>query len=202
MKKFIIMAIAAVASLTVNAQSKSSQETGTFSVQPHAGVVLSNCSKYDGGSSTNYKVGFTAGVEGQYMCSDDCALSIGANYSQEGFKNSELTYKMDYISVPVTFNYYICKGLAVKTGVEVGFKVNDKVSGFGASGSSSALADLSGNPDFKAKNVVVSVPVGISYEYKKVVLDARYSYGITNILGNSNYDCKGNKFTFTLGYRF
>ena len=35
--------------------------------------------------------------------------------------------KMDYINVPVLLNVYVTKGLAVKAGIQPGFKVNSKV---------------------------------------------------------------------------
>lgn len=202
MKKLIIMAFATIATLSVNAQSNSCQEPGTFSVLPKVGVAVTNCSKFDNSNNTDYKAGLTAGVEGQYMFNDWFALAAGANYTQEGFKKSGVTCKLDYVTVPVTANFYVCKGLALKTGVEVDFKVKDTVSGFGWSGSSKDVADQSKFKDFKANNVVVSIPVGLSYEFKNIVLDARYTYGLTNAMGNANYDCKSNAFTFTVGYRF
>ena len=45
----------------------------------------------------------------------------------------------------------------------------------------------------------LSIPVGLSYEYKSFVLDVRYNIGVTKIVK----DEKGNNSTFaiTLGYK-
>lgn len=205
MKKIFTMAIAVIAtfvSLTVNAQSRACHDAGTFSVEPHVGVVVSDCSKFDDTKASDCKTGFTAGVEGQYMFNNWLGISAGANYTQEGFKKYGITYKLDYVTVPALMNFYVCKGLALKTGVEIDVKVNDEVSGYGVSMSADYAAKNSGHGDFQANSVVCSVPVGISYEYKDFVADLRFSYGVTNALGDSHYDCKSNAMTFTLGYRF
>ena len=46
----------------------------------------------------------------------------------------------------------------------------------------------------------LSIPVGLSYEYKNVCLDARYNYGLTNF--EKGYNQKNSVFQITLGYKF
>ena len=55
-----------------------------------------------------------------------------------------------------------------------------------------------------AKKVDVSLPIGLSYEYMGVVLDARYNLGLTNVDDSPGHDdsCKNRVFTFSVGYRF
>ena len=49
----------------------------------------------------------------------------------------------------------------------------------------------------------VSIPVGISYEYLNVVLDARYHFGLTKLYKDESWPTEKNKvFTFTVGYKF
>jgi len=52
--------------------------------------------------------------------------------------------------------------------------------------------------------VDVSLPIGLSYEYMGVVLDARYNLGLTNVDDSPGHDdsCKNRVFTFSVGYRF
>ena len=52
----------------------------------------------------------------------------------------------------------------------------------------------------KANTFDLSIPVGLSYEYKNFVLDGRYNFGVTNISKNGNP--KNSVFQFTLGYKF
>jgi hypothetical protein len=53
------------------------------------------------------------------------------------------------------------------------------------------------------KSVDVAIPVGISYEYKNISLDARYHFGLTKIDKTENPDTAHNRYlSLTLGYRF
>ena len=56
------------------------------------------------------------------------------------------------------------------------------------------------NPDVSTFDL--SVPVGISYEYKGVTVGATYNIGVTNISGDSRKPSfHNNVFQFTLGYK-
>jgi hypothetical protein len=53
-----------------------------------------------------------------------------------------------------------------------------------------------------AKKVDVAIPLGLSYEYMNVILDARYNVSLTKA-GKGDWDnCKNKALTFTVGYRF
>ena len=53
------------------------------------------------------------------------------------------------------------------------------------------------------KKVNFSIPVGFSYEFANVVLDARYNIGLTPIQQVLDYKGPKNKvFTVSVGYRF
>ena len=48
------------------------------------------------------------------------------------------------------------------------------------------------------KSVDVAIPLGISYEMGKLVADARYNFGLTEVRLRSQFSV----FQFTVGYRF
>ena len=56
----------------------------------------------------------------------------------------------------------------------------------------------------------LSLPVGISYEYKNIVADCRYHIGLTNMMKNGdagksfsdNKSSRNSMLSFTLGYKF
>ena len=53
------------------------------------------------------------------------------------------------------------------------------------------------------RNTDFSIPVGISYEYKNVIIDARYKFGLSNLWKDDSFKTEKNKvFDFTVGYRF
>lgn len=86
MKKLILMAVMALATVTSFAQ----QAVGTFTIQPKVGLNLANLTDANG----DIRAGVAAGVEFEYQVSDIFSLSAGALYSMQGSKYSE--DKIDY----------------------------------------------------------------------------------------------------------
>jgi predicted porin len=187
MKKLILMAAVMLASVGAYAQ----HAVGSFNLQPKVGLNIANVTDID---NTDARVGLAAGAELEYQATDLLSISAGALYSQQGYKLDNIgTGKLDYINVPIMANVYVVKGLAVKLGLQPGFNVNssfktDKV--FGGTVES----------DRDAKSVDLSIPVGISYEYNNIQLDARYNWGLTKVAEGS--DAKNSVFQITLGYKF
>ena len=174
---------------------------GSFTLQPKVGMNVASLTKSDNFDS---RIGLAAGVEGEYQVSDIFSLSLGAIYSQQGNKidktiagqSFKYTNKLDYVNVPVMANVYVVPGLAVKLGVQPGFNVNSK----GKAVANTVIGSTDKSFELDAKSVDFSIPVGLSYEYKGVVLDARYNWGLTKVGDGS--DSKNSVFQFTLGYKF
>ena len=173
---------------------------GSINLQPKVGVSIANLTD---NNSSDARVGLVAGVEGEYQASDIFSVSAGLLYSMQGAKAEALgiksTEKLDYINVPIMANVYVVKGLAVKLGVQPGFKVNDKLD-VKIPGLGNTSADLKA----KAKSVDFSIPVGISYEYNNFQVDARYNWGLTKVFDVDNFKLnqKNSVFQITLGYKF
>lgn len=190
------------------------------------GISTSTGNDYLAGSFISAKskanVGFTAGVEGQYQFTDLFGLSVGAFYAREGCHydtkgltladgadsynislDNNLSLHLDCITIPVLANVYVWRGLAVKAGLQpeiIVSKSGDVDARVTVDGVSSVMGI---NADPNLRSFSLSLPVGLSYEYKNVVLDARYSFGLTNIAKDSG-DKKVhlNTFAVTLGYKF
>ena len=141
----------------------------------------------------------------------------------------------DYLNLPVMAHVYIpaIRGLSVNAGVQVGLLVNDRMT---ADVLAQTIKLPSSQPDFGwyvdnyndnttvvtsavvtqndvCKSVDFGIPLGLSYEYKNVsldaryyfglTLDARYYFGLTKIDKTENPDTAKNRyFSITLGYRF
>lgn len=185
MKKLMMIAIMMIAAVSANAQN----EAGQASIKPMAGINLATMTKTD---YSKMRVGLAAGLEFEYGVADNFGISAGVLYSMQGLKgkgiNDGITMKLDYINIPVLANYYVARGFAIKAGVQPGFNVKKKLTADGAS------ADIDG-----VKGFAFSVPVGLSYEFANVVLDARYNWGLTKAIKDA--DSKHSYFTITLGYR-
>lgn len=190
MKKILLMAVVMLASVASYAQ----QAVGTFTLQPKIGMNVASLTKCDG---CDPRIGLAAGVEAEYQATDIFSVSAGLIYSMQGNKAKEdgvtLTTKLDYINIPILANVYVTKGLAVKLGVQPAFNVSDKQKLSG--GKASVEAEEVGAESFD-----FSIPVGLSYEFNNVVIDARYNFGVTNIADGG--DSKNSVFQFTLGYKF
>lgn len=65
------------------------------------------------------------------------------------------------------------------------------------------LTRIEGETTDVCKSVDFGIPVGLSYEYKNIVLDARYYFGLTKIDNTVDpEDLRNRNFSITLGYRF
>ena len=189
MRKVIIMAVLMLSSVAAFAQ----RPVGSLTVQPKIGMNFATLTKADDSES---RIGLVAGAELEYQISDIFSISGGALYSQQGCEWSEdgstRTNKLDYINIPILANVYVVKNLAVKVGVQPAFNVNSKAKA--SQGDSSIQGSIEGIKTFD-----FSIPIGLSYEYKNIVIDGRYNFGLTKV---SKYaDSKNSVFQLTLGYK-
>ena len=195
MKKMMMMLVMATVALTASAQN-TLRDNGTFTLQPKVGIGIANLSgNYTtlSGVDNKVRVGLVAGVEGEYYVNNWLGIAAGLSYAQQGWKfegnGVDETTKLDYLNVPLTGNFYVAKGLALKTGLQFGFLMNAKVE----------------DADVKdaCEKLNLSIPIGVSYEISNVVLDLRYNLGLTK----TNKEDKGNKvrsdlIQITFGYKF
>lgn len=209
-------------------------EVGTFSIIPRIGVSIANLSgdkmtyspEGDTKKSRN-KAGFMGGADIEYMAAENMGVSLGAYYSVQGdrFPDMEITSSdgsitgrarchtdLHYLNVPAMFNYYVTEGLALKAGCQVGFllgareqyedtpiTVNDK--GEKSYGTTTKTKRTTTDSH---RRIDVSLPIGLSYEYMNVIIDARYNIGFYNVNKSSlNLFKQRNRFfTVSVGYRF
>lgn len=227
MKKAILLLSLFYLSLTVQAQGA----PGKFSVIPKIGVNISKLTKWDwmkgqtiDHAGTRYKAGFTGGVELAYQATDVVALSVGAMYSMQGVgfddyavENGDGTYTgvnnlhldLQYITMPILFNCYVAKGLALKAGVQPAFLLDARMKSEAAIYTVAEDGMKTYQPveeiDSKwttVKSFDVAIPVGISYEYENVVLDARYHFGLTTVFKSGLWSSTNSVFSITVGYKF
>ena len=217
MKKIMMIAAMMVATLSANAQN----EVGQFSIQPKAGINISKLT----GAEMSSRVGFAGGIEAEYGVAKNFGLTAGLLYSMQGGKykmndlktvgiTQEFKFNFDYLNIPVLAQYYITKGLAIKAGIQFGFVVRNKVKSELAVPGAKFNDDMSFDEyldilkvagynipaDAKLKKFDFSIPVGLSYEYKNIVLDARYNIGTTRIVKFAETG-KNSVFEITLGYK-
>ena len=114
---------------------------------------------------------------------------------------------LNYISIPVLAQAHVWKGLTAKLGIQTDVlvsarsKANEKVKYNGVTHFEKYNTDIKD----KLHSCVFSIPVGLSYTYKNIELDARYLWGISKVADTkdkNDKDLKNSTFAITLGYRF
>jgi hypothetical protein len=180
---------------------------------------------------SKYKAGFIVGAEGEYQITDFISATLGAYYATLGNRYDDYEKKTEnastpniqsledyhnnytilgYVLVPVMAKVYVAPGLALQAGVQAGFLTNARSeyklatatlntqTGERTSGGTTKYKDTSKDG---YKTTDFSIPFGLTYEYAKVVIDARYNLGLTKVYKNA-LDSKNRFFTFTVGYKF
>ena len=200
MKTWILTIVALLTSVVAVAQRRE----GTCTVQPKVGLnvsTLSNAQKTIGDACF--------GMEAEYMITNIFSLSAGVMVSNQGGKYDKdglrYTADIDYANIPIMANVYVLPGLALKAGVQPGFRLKAKMETDNGSYDVDEFYKLAGmlipGEEPKVNKFDLAIPVGISYEYENVVLDARYNWGLLKVenIGNAYYN---RVFEVTLGYKF
>lgn len=194
MKKLVLLVAIMASSMAAYAQAK----VGSWTVTPSVGMTVANITN----SNADYKIGLIAGADAMYQVNETIGISGGLFFAQQGCKDKENGYtaklKNNYLNVPLMVNAYVAPGLALKLGVQPSFLLSAKAS--------ASASGVSGTVDLKdAYNTIdLSLPVGLSYEFNRIVLDARYNLGLTKVLSDTPSDDNGKNsvIQFTVGYRF
>ena len=242
MKRILLSCCLASCLIGANAQT----ERGKWSVTPMAGVNL----LFSEPLETLCGVTAGAGVDYQVSKRIALSSGLFYSYQRYGFKDLYLHLSQstpnamnssyyDYLGglnesqnirirdgrlvVPFTVSAYVWKGLALKTGIQANFRLHSGIADLHEENSSAYNLPLQRdviNTGHAMHACYFSIPVGISYEYCKFVLDVRYIFGLQNLRADwetedtSSYNMtivsggetiwdsqKVNQLQITLGYR-
>jgi hypothetical protein len=195
MKKILMLSVMLLAVLTTKAQN----EEGECSWMVKAGVNLATVT---GSSDSKMIPGFAGGFELEYGLTDQVGLSAAVIASMQGEKEKDIDLELlfNYVNVPLLVQFYPVKGLAIKAGAQLGFMMGKKAKIDGQKIDIDNLEALTGmSSEFRKFDL--AIPMGLSYEWKKFVLDVRYNMGLIPI--NKEGDKLRNSVVqMTLGYKF
>lgn len=180
--------------------------------------------------SARYKAGFMGGVDLDYQFMRNLSVSLGAYYAQQGcrYENNTIEYdatgntvkslgysdwstQLHYLNVPLMLNAYIGPGFALKFGVQAGFALSGNMKYTSMEYERNADGQfVYGKPekhdydlDNSLRNVCISIPVGVSYEFCNVIIDGRCNIPLgCGFKSDSAWDSKNMCFTFSAAYRF
>lgn len=216
MKKFILLAGMVLACVTGFAQ----MQPGLFSITPKMGV---NIASMTSSGKANSRIAIAAGLDFEYQINRQFSFGLGTIYSQQGVSDDPWTLMTDYLNLPFTINYYPVRGLGLYVGLEPGIKLRGKAEY--SYGTRSGVVELKNtaeitqmlrdeNPekfvydgifahkDLGAKRGVLSLPIGVNYEFDHCVFGIKYNIGLGPAVTGSGVSCSHNVFQISLGYRF
>lgn len=157
-----------------------------------AGVNVSSLDVKDG-VDFDSKAGLYIGGLAHVHLSPHFAVQPELVYSQQGGKDGDEKWKINYINIPVLFQYMTGGGLRLQTGPQVGFAVSSKIK----------QGDVETNINDDVKTVDVSWAFGLSYLFPEGLgIDARYNLGLTNINEAETPEVRNRVFQAGLFYQF
>lgn len=212
MKKILLLVT--VVACTISAHSQE------IRMGAKAGVNFANMSfKPSDGEDFKSRTSFHIGGLVEIPITDKFSVQPEILYSSQGSQlkeseeymgqkvNSEIKFKLDYVSIPVMAKYYVIDGLGLEAGPQFGILVSAKgeyeFSGFGMS--------ESGSEDLKDELKTLDIGLGFGASYRLdmgVFFGARYILGLTDINDNKDdgFDdeakVKNNVFQLSVGYTF
>ncbi len=161
----------------------------------------------DTGLDQKSKIGFNAGLFMNAPLSADFSLQPEVLYNNLGAKTGngiDATINLDYLSVPVMFQYKATPELYLEAGPQFSFLVNSKVT------SSDPVVEALGNALINNDTVNsfdFGVGIGAGYWFTpNVGINARYVAGFTDIAkdrsSSDDTTAKNNVFQVGLAYKF
>ena len=229
MKKMILMAVVAMMA-TMSASAQARFETGTFTLQPRiggTGSLFTNAPDMSEDGKTIDAIpagGSFTGLDLEYYLSSRIGLTAGIGWSEAGtgwenhtiyapngqtMKVKDWSLKTNYFNVPLTVNWYVLKGFALKTGLQLGFLTRAKEHSLLEYTEGVVDYTLTADTDRKTefKKFDISIPVGLSYEFRfPIVIDLRFNVGLTKVNKDHTIidgdDYRNLQSALTIGYKF
>lgn len=206
MKKILTL----VALMAVTLSAKAQHEEGDVTIQPRVGITISNIT--DGDKS---KTNLTYGVDFERFFTDQFSVGLGVMFTNQGCKYdifsadvtgdkkiNDFKFNIYYGILPIMANYYVLPGLALKAGIQPAYRVKANLESDGTKLDFDNTLDALFGGDTKLNTFDLSIPVGFSYEYAGITLDARYNFGLTKLISNAQKGIYNKVITVTLGYKF
>ncbi|ULQ57914.1 PorT family protein [Flavihumibacter rivuli] len=187
MKKVFLVLLGAAALGTAKAQVQYGVKAGAN----FANVIGSDA------DDAKMKVGFNAGAFARFSINESFKVQPELVYSGQGAKyddeSLDLKLNLDYLNIPVLFQYHTNSGFFAETGPQLGFLLSAKLK---ADGESEDVKDSFKSTDF-------SWAFGAGYQFAQGFgVNARYNLGLSKIEESGEANVKNGVFQVGLFYTF
>jgi hypothetical protein len=150
-----------------------------------------NLANMDGFDQSKMRLGVSAGPVLQVnfakmlFVQSEVLYSIKGRQSSTTQNNSNATLSLNYINLPILFGYRVAPNFSIKIGPEIGRLLSAK-SKF--DGSTTDVNNIYQDFDLGAD-------LALAFAFKKLSLDLRYNYGLTDLIHGQFEDPNGNFIT-------
>jgi hypothetical protein len=191
--KFLIGLMTAILFTGIASAQHGNSPAGHVNIGIKGGVNVYNVHN---NNNTQYdpRIGYHFGLLGHIHFNTHFAFQPEMVFSAQGAKysdseNGNTSYDLDYINMPVLFQYMFDNGFRLEAGPQVGFLIRAK------SKNDNNSTDIKN--DFNPPDIGASI--GMSYVFPPTGfgVDARYNLGFNNI--NKNGDIHSNNMGFQFG---
>lgn len=148
-----------------------------------AGLNVSNMDfEPDATFENKHRNGFMIGFFGEYHLSKSVLLAPELQFSSEGAKDESI--RLDYIQAPIYFKFKLGNKFHIGVGPQVGVKIHEYEDGI--------------------RNFAYSGVGGLEYKLShQLFLDARYTYGFSNVLEDYQaFEARNTNIQFGFGFKF
>ena len=151
-----------------------------------------NFSKLSDASDFKNQTGFVGGLFAGIDFSNKSGIRIDALYSKQGAKLTEGDFDLNYLNIPVVYKHRLISKLHFQVGPQFGFVLDENINITQPGG----IID-----DLDTKNFDISGVVGLGLDMPLGFrLEARYIFGLSDIIDNANYGGKNRVFSLIIGY--
>jgi hypothetical protein len=176
---------------------------GTVSAQHNnfgikAGLNSYNINNEDNDAGFDSKIGFHIGIISHIHLANQFAFQPELVFSMQGaeFRNDNVTTKLNlnYVNVPLLFQYMFDNGFRIQAGPQVGFLVSAKAE---TNNTSNDVKD-----DFKGIELGVSAGASYVHPPSGFGVDARYNFGLSKINETGSDNAYNRGFQIGVFYLF
>lgn len=136
------------------------------------------------------RTAFHLGLIAEFSLSESFAIQPEILYSAQGAKDDGMTWKLDYLTIPVMAKFYPSEAFSVEAGPYIGFNVKSDVE----------MDELTVDISDDTESTDFGLGIGLGYKLPMgIFFQARYAMGLSDVVADA--DAKNSVFQLSVGYK-